>query len=199
MQRKWYRSILEKDIDAVNGKFQRFSLKKLLFLSCIWGLTGKKEGKTRLMNMVMQVCFLLCSVICLLHCISLASQSDMPPIPLRWSSKSRIFTFGRCSYLVRNLDHHTQRTNISFKILEKWLFLINYSKVWKKRARVYWFLVKWVEFSTFSRTTVCSDSTVRYPMISLTSVTKILFLRRILSNWWRYRSRGSHCCHWRVQ
>lgn len=37
MQRKWYRSVLEKDIDAVNG------------------LTGKKEGKTRLMNMVMQV------------------------------------------------------------------------------------------------------------------------------------------------
>ncbi|KAL1738468.1 SNF2 family N-terminal domain-containing protein [Schizophyllum fasciatum] len=40
MQRKWYRSVLEKDIDAVNG------------------LTGKKEGKTRLMNMVMQVRFI---------------------------------------------------------------------------------------------------------------------------------------------
>ncbi|KIL56280.1 hypothetical protein M378DRAFT_17220 [Amanita muscaria Koide BX008] len=37
MQRKWYRSVLEKDIDAVNG------------------LTGKEEGKTRLMNMVMQL------------------------------------------------------------------------------------------------------------------------------------------------
>ncbi|KAF8422290.1 P-loop containing nucleoside triphosphate hydrolase protein [Boletus edulis BED1] len=37
MQRKWYRSVLEKDIDAVNG------------------LTGKKEGETRLMNMVMQL------------------------------------------------------------------------------------------------------------------------------------------------
>ncbi|KAE9407682.1 SNF2 family DNA-dependent ATPase [Gymnopus androsaceus JB14] len=37
MQRKWYRSVLEKDIDAVNG------------------LTGKKEGKTRLMNLVMQL------------------------------------------------------------------------------------------------------------------------------------------------
>ncbi|KZW00246.1 hypothetical protein EXIGLDRAFT_639641 [Exidia glandulosa HHB12029] len=37
MQRKWYRSVLEKDIDAVNG------------------LTGKKEGKTRLMNIVMQL------------------------------------------------------------------------------------------------------------------------------------------------
>ncbi|EJC98571.1 uncharacterized protein FOMMEDRAFT_95786 [Fomitiporia mediterranea MF3/22] len=37
MQRKWYKSVLSKDIDAVNG------------------LTGKKEGKTRLMNIVMQV------------------------------------------------------------------------------------------------------------------------------------------------
>ncbi|KAG1888803.1 hypothetical protein F4604DRAFT_1915852 [Suillus subluteus] len=37
MQWKWYRSVLEKDIDAVNG------------------LTGKKEGKTCLMNMVMQL------------------------------------------------------------------------------------------------------------------------------------------------
>ena len=39
MQRKWYRSVLEKDIDAVNG------------------LTGHKEGIARLMNIVMQVCF----------------------------------------------------------------------------------------------------------------------------------------------
>ena len=38
MQRRWYRSVLEKDIDAVNG------------------LTGRKEGKARLMNIVMQVC-----------------------------------------------------------------------------------------------------------------------------------------------
>ncbi|KZT18698.1 SNF2 family DNA-dependent ATPase [Neolentinus lepideus HHB14362 ss-1] len=37
MQRRWYRSVLQKDIDAVNG------------------LTGKKEGKTRLMNIVMQL------------------------------------------------------------------------------------------------------------------------------------------------
>ncbi|KAH8921910.1 hypothetical protein BT69DRAFT_1335145, partial [Atractiella rhizophila] len=37
MQRKWYKMILEKDIDAVNG------------------VTGKKEGKTRLLNVVMQL------------------------------------------------------------------------------------------------------------------------------------------------
>ena len=37
MQRKWYRSILEKDIDAVNN------------------ISGKKEGKTRLANIVMQL------------------------------------------------------------------------------------------------------------------------------------------------
>ena len=39
MQRKWYRSVLEKDINAVNG------------------LTGRKEGIAQLMNIVMQVCF----------------------------------------------------------------------------------------------------------------------------------------------
>ena len=57
MQRKWYRSVLEKDIDAVNGMFfficQRFSLYHGSISTL--GLTGKKEGKTRLMNMVMQV------------------------------------------------------------------------------------------------------------------------------------------------
>jgi len=37
MQRLWYRRLLEKDIDAVNGA------------------TGKKEGKTRLLNIVMQL------------------------------------------------------------------------------------------------------------------------------------------------
>ena len=37
MQRKWYRSLLEKDIDAVNG------------------MGSKKEGKTRLLNIVMQL------------------------------------------------------------------------------------------------------------------------------------------------
>ncbi|GAA5829787.1 hypothetical protein JCM11251_007878 [Rhodosporidiobolus azoricus] len=37
LQRKWYKSILEKDIDAVNG------------------VSGKKEGKTRLQNIVMQL------------------------------------------------------------------------------------------------------------------------------------------------
>ncbi|GHJ85429.1 hypothetical protein NliqN6_1831 [Naganishia liquefaciens] len=37
MQRKWYKSLLEKDIDAVNGA------------------TGKREGKTRLLNIVMQL------------------------------------------------------------------------------------------------------------------------------------------------
>ncbi|KAN0064789.1 chromatin remodeling complex Adenosinetriphosphatase [Thecaphora frezii] len=37
MQRRWYKSILEKDIDAVNGG------------------GGKKEGKTRLLNIVMQL------------------------------------------------------------------------------------------------------------------------------------------------
>ena len=56
MQKKWYRSVLEKDIDAVSGKFH-FSRPStsIQFLSLYTGLTGKKEGKTRLMNMVMQL------------------------------------------------------------------------------------------------------------------------------------------------
>ncbi|KAI8393924.1 SNF2 family N-terminal domain-containing protein [Radiomyces spectabilis] len=39
MQRKWYQKILEKDIDAINGAAS----------------LGKKEGKTRLLNVVMQL------------------------------------------------------------------------------------------------------------------------------------------------
>jgi SWI/SNF-related matrix-associated actin-dependent regulator of chromatin subfamily A member 5 len=62
MQRKWYKSVLEKDIDAVNGTYL-YHLSIIFFiwvflmevLFCLIGLTGKKEGKTRLMNMVMQV------------------------------------------------------------------------------------------------------------------------------------------------
>lgn len=54
MQRKWYRSVLEKDIDAVNGKHRRMSCSSLIAHGFV-GLTGKKEGKTRLMNIVMQL------------------------------------------------------------------------------------------------------------------------------------------------
>jgi SWI/SNF-related matrix-associated actin-dependent regulator of chromatin subfamily A member 5 len=57
MQRKWYRSVLEKDIDAVNGMFVLVMYETFPLLRYITGLTGKKEGKTRLMNMVMQVGF----------------------------------------------------------------------------------------------------------------------------------------------
>ena len=46
------------------------------------------------------MCFFLSSVIYFLHCTSLASQSDVPPLPLRWSGKSRISMYGQCSYLV---------------------------------------------------------------------------------------------------
>jgi len=53
MQRKWYRSVLEKDIDAVNG--WHISRDEDPSLIVPIGLTGKKEGKTRLMNMVMQL------------------------------------------------------------------------------------------------------------------------------------------------
>ena len=56
MQQKWYRSVLEKDIDAVSGKFHfNCPSTSIQFSSLYIGLTGKKEGKTRLMNMVMQL------------------------------------------------------------------------------------------------------------------------------------------------
>ena len=55
MQRKWYRSVLEKDIDAVNGILHMPISPFFIYTNTIQGLTGKKEGKTRLMNMVMQV------------------------------------------------------------------------------------------------------------------------------------------------
>lgn len=55
MQRKWYRSVLEKDIDAVNGMCISYRMTNPPPTRWGTGLTGKKEGKTRLMNMVMQV------------------------------------------------------------------------------------------------------------------------------------------------
>jgi SWI/SNF-related matrix-associated actin-dependent regulator of chromatin subfamily A member 5 len=55
MQRKWYRSVLEKDIDAVNGEHAALQVVHFCSRITVIGLTGKKEGKTRLMNMVMQV------------------------------------------------------------------------------------------------------------------------------------------------
>jgi SWI/SNF-related matrix-associated actin-dependent regulator of chromatin subfamily A member 5 len=54
MQRKWYRMLLEKDIDAVNGKLDdndRIAHSHLTYT----GASGKKEGKTRLLNIVMQL------------------------------------------------------------------------------------------------------------------------------------------------
>lgn len=54
MQRKWYRSILEKDIDAVNGMSSTLFSLEFLF-TVLSGATGKKEGKTRLQNIVMQL------------------------------------------------------------------------------------------------------------------------------------------------
>lgn len=54
MQRKWYKMLLEKDIDAVNGTYPWSALIAKPTLTCA-GVTGKKEGKTRLLNIVMQL------------------------------------------------------------------------------------------------------------------------------------------------
>jgi SWI/SNF-related matrix-associated actin-dependent regulator of chromatin subfamily A member 5 len=53
MQRLWYRRLLEKDIDAVNGESKQRS--ELFEVGLMSGATGKKEGKTRLLNIVMQL------------------------------------------------------------------------------------------------------------------------------------------------
>jgi len=55
MQRKWYWSVLEKDIDVANGEQIYKIFPSLSFDDVQTGLTGTKEGKTRLMNMIMQV------------------------------------------------------------------------------------------------------------------------------------------------
>lgn len=62
MQRKWYQKLLEKDIDAVNGMNVVLDLSLILpRLNCCRsnflgaGGLNKREGKTRLLNIVMQL------------------------------------------------------------------------------------------------------------------------------------------------
>lgn len=56
MQRKWYQRILEKDIDAINGKQDaHVSRRMILMVSLGAGALSKREGKTRLLNIVMQL------------------------------------------------------------------------------------------------------------------------------------------------
>lgn len=58
MQKKWYQRILEKDLDAVNGKIRIvvFDVLTEWFPSPLLGArTTKREGKTRLLNIVMQL------------------------------------------------------------------------------------------------------------------------------------------------
>lgn len=86
MQRKWYRSVLEKDIDAVNG------------------LTGKKEGKTRLMNMVMQV-YIATFDLLSLYSVRTYSFAKSPAIHIYSTAPSQ--------------GHPIQQTNILFRIRER--------------------------------------------------------------------------------
>lgn len=56
MQRKWYQRILEKDIDAINGKKDvHVSRRMMLMVFLGAGALSKREGKTRLLNIVMQL------------------------------------------------------------------------------------------------------------------------------------------------
>jgi hypothetical protein len=55
MQRKWYPSVLEKDIDAVNGKYDAtFCSMTSHNLHC--RSHGKEGGKTRLIFIICEIC-----------------------------------------------------------------------------------------------------------------------------------------------
>jgi hypothetical protein len=45
MQRKWYRSVLEKDIDAVNGEWACFRSIILFLTQCLHRFNGQEGGK----------------------------------------------------------------------------------------------------------------------------------------------------------
>lgn len=51
MQRRWYQKILEKDLEAVNGILCSF----VIILTPQLGALSNREGKTRLLNIVMQL------------------------------------------------------------------------------------------------------------------------------------------------
>ena len=114
MQQKWYRSVLEKDIDAVNGKFHSV-VTSIQFLSLYTGLTGKKEGNTRLMNMVMQqrkvTChpYLFDGAVHIVIFFSLSTYTTGPRALSDISAKHMMWP------IFRNADHLTPPTSTSSK------------------------------------------------------------------------------------
>jgi len=82
MQRKWYRSVLERlSTLLMVSAYVVFAL--LFFYNIRIGLTGKKEGKTRLMNIIVQVTFILisllaCKVACHLYIFDGAVRCVFP-------------------------------------------------------------------------------------------------------------------------
>ena len=161
MQRKWYRSVLEKDIDAVNGKHRLLYIQRPR-LTCTIGLTGKKEGKTRL-NMVMQVGSCV-------HFHGHFSSKDTHSCE-KWHaihiSSMELWVLSLSQLLVLCLIYPpgnparlTQLTSISSKTLERWSSSINFSALWRRKALEYYFskMSRILRIIVFSVKIVCSHS-----------------------------------------
>ena len=130
MQRKWYRSILEKDIDAVNN------------------ISGKKEGKTRLANIVMQLrkcCnhpYLFDGAVrpflsARIYNVSLSMYSEQEPGPPFTTDEHLIFNSGKMlvlDKLLKRMKANGSRVLIFSQmsrvldILEDYCFFREYSK-----------------------------------------------------------------------
>lgn len=129
MQRKWYRSVLEKDIDAVNGWIVYLTLR--INVDVFVGLTGKKEGKTRLMNVVMQVGYthiVRCGKITPTYVTKQLRKVTCHPY--LFDGAVRILQHHPLvplfSSLYRNLVRRTPPMNISSRIRGRWSFSTSY-------------------------------------------------------------------------
>lgn len=94
MQRKWYRSVLEKDIDAVNGALFRV-VRLLLMNDSRYRFDWKERGKNSAHEHGHASKLSSCSFFLLhLNASILAPQSHMPPISFR--RRSTYMLVSRC-------------------------------------------------------------------------------------------------------
>jgi len=140
MQRKWYWSILEKDINAVKGKYDCYFFLWRHLIIFTAGLTGKKEGKTHLMNMVMQVS----------SCPQLFSSADPVSVQL-WKVTCHPYLLDGAVHLVlswsmtlclilyfRNLAHLIWPKNTSSKTWATWSSSVSSTEVLQWQSEYQW-------------------------------------------------------------
>ena len=63
-----------------------------------------------------------------------------------------------------------RQTSISSRFRERWSYWTSYQAVWKKKARAYWFLVRWAESWISSKTIAYSGDTVRSSFASFSDL-----------------------------